>query len=411
MEPEHNLTHNPARPEPIRSFGTLRMVAIAALVFGLGLLIGRGDINIDGLSGNRSSSSASKLDYSSVDQLYGILSSNFDGTIDKEKAIDGIKEGLVRAAGDPYTEYLAPKDAAEFNNQISGSFTGIGAELGKDQDDNIIIVSPLAGFPAEKAGLKPRDAIAAINGETTSGISINTAVRKIRGEEGTDVKLTIVRGGGNPFEVTIKRAKITIPSVESKIDGQVGYLKINQFTDDTVSNAKAAAADFKSAGVKGVVLDLRGNPGGYLRGAVDIASLWLERGKVIVEERRGKAVMNTHRATGDNPLFGMPTTVLVNGGSASASEIVAGALRDNNAAGVVGTKSFGKGSVQKVEVLRGGSELKVTVARWYTPKGANIDKQGISPDETVEISDDDAKAGRDPQKDKAYQIVQQKISG
>lgn len=387
----------------------LPTLLIAGILFGLGLAVGRGDVNIDGLSAENRTGSSSQLNYTSVDQLYSLLRTNFDGSLDSNKLLDGLKEGLVEAANDPYTEYLSPKEAKELNDQLAGSFIGIGAELGKDQDDNIIIVSPLAGFPAEKAGLKTRDIIAGIDGEATSGISINTAVRKIRGEEGTDVKLTIVRAGGNPFEVTIKRAKIVIPSVEHKIEGRIGYLKINQFTDDTVSRAKKAADEFRAGNVAGIVLDLRGNPGGYLRGSIDISSLWLDRGSVVVQERRGKTVISTHRATGDNPLRGLPTAVLINGGSASASEIVAGALRDNKAATVIGMTSFGKGSVQKVENLPGGSELKVTIARWYTPKGANIDKQGITPDEKIEIKDEDAKANRDPQKDRAYQIVQQKI--
>lgn len=411
MENHDNGQHNFQDNGPTQSLlKRLRLILVVLVLFGLGLAVGRGDVNIEGLSAGSGSTSASQLDYSSVDQLYAVLRGNFDGSLDKQKLLDGVKEGLVEAAEDPYTEYLPPKEAKELNDQLSGSFIGIGAELGKDQDDNIIVVSPLTGFPAEKAGLKSRDIIAGINGETTSGISITTAVRKIRGEEGTDVKLTIVRSGGNPFDVNIKRAKITIPSVEHKIDGRVGYLKINQFTDDTVSSAKKAAAEFKNNNVAGIVLDLRGNPGGYLRGSIDIASLWLNRGDKIVEERRGKTVISTHRASGDNPLRGIPTAVIINGGSASASEIVAGALRDNKAAAVVGTTSFGKGSVQKVENLRGGSELKVTIARWYTPAGKNIDKQGITPDEKIELSDDDAKAERDPQKDRAYQIVQQKIT-
>lgn len=409
MEKNNQESNFPTKFKRPSSLRRLPMVLLAIVLFGFGLAVGRGDVDIDGLSAENNSNSSSQLDYSSVDQLYSVLRSNFDGSLDKTKLLDGLKEGLVEAAEDPYTEYLPPKDAKELNDQLAGSFIGIGAELGKDQDGNIIVVSPLSGFPAEKAGLKPRDIIGAIEGEATSGISINTAVRKIRGEEGTDIKLTIIRGGGNPFDVSIKRSKIKIPSVEYKIEGKIGYLKINQFTSDTVTNARKAAQEFRQKNVAGVVLDLRGNPGGYLSGSIDIASLWLDRGKVVVEERRGKTIINTHRASGENTLKGLPTTVIINGGSASASEIVAGALRDQKAATVVGTNSFGKGSVQKVENLRGGSELKVTIARWYTPAGKNIDKQGIPPDEKIEISDEDTAANRDPQKDRAFQIVQQKI--
>lgn len=396
------VSHRPAKLK------NLRLIVTAGLIFGLGLAIGRGDVDIDGLSASRAGSSTN-LDYSSVEQLYGVLNRTFDGELQRDKLLEGLKEGLVSAADDPYTEYLSPKEAKELNEQLSGSFTGIGAELGKDKEGNLIVVSPLSGFPADKAGLRPRDVIAAINGESAAGISINTAVTKIRGEVGSKVKLTLIRDGGNPFEVEITREKITIPSVEHKMDGNIGYLKINQFTEDTARLSKAAANDFKRAGAKGVVLDLRGNPGGYLSASIDVAGLWLDRGKVVVSERRGKTIINSHYASGDNPLKNIPTAVLINGGSASASEIVAGALKDYKAATIVGKTSFGKGSVQKVENLRGGSELKVTIARWYTPLGKNIDKQGVSPDQEIELSDDDAQSQRDPQKDKALELLRSQV--
>jgi carboxyl-terminal processing protease len=407
-EPQY---HNQPQPRRLPGWGLKKILAtlfVAALFFGAGLAVGRGDIKVSSLSKGYSGGRAGALDYSSVDQVYGILKNDFDGTLDKSQLTEGLKAGLVNAAGDPYTEYFNPKEAKDFNDQLKGTITGIGAELGT-ANNNIVIVSPLAGFPAEKAGLKPKDVVAAIDGKTTTGLTVSTAVRKIRGPAGSKVTLTIVRNNGNPFEVSITRQKITVPSVKWQEDGQIGYLKISQFTDDTNSLAQQAAQEFKNKNVKAIVLDLRGDPGGYLTGAINVSSLWLDSGKPVVQERRGSTVISTETANGNNPLKGIPTIVLIDGGSASASEITAGALRDNGAANLLGEKSFGKGSVQQVENLPGGSEMKVTIARWFTPKGLNIDKQGITPDTVVTTSDADIQAGKDTQKDKAYQMLQSKL--
>lgn len=391
------------------AFKILFVILAAGVIFGFGAAVGRGEININGLSQNRQLASSSKFDYSSVDQLYKILRNNFDGNLDQTKLLDGIKTGLVSATGDPYTEYFNADEAKEFNQALSGSFTGIGAELGTNAEEEIIIVSPLSGYPAERAGLRTQDIIAAVDKQSTSGMRLDSVVRKIRGPANTQVTLTIVRGNERPFDVTITREQITVASVKYQIGGQIGYLKINQFTNDTLELTKKAATEFKAKGVKGVVLDLRGNPGGFLNGAVDLSSMWLEKGKVVVSERRGSQVLSTKKSNGSSEFKGLPTVVLINGGSASASEIVAGALRDNQAATLVGIKSFGKGSVQQVEELSGGGELKVTIARWYTPSGKNIDKQGITPDIVIELTAADQDAQRDPQKDKAYEILRSKI--
>lgn len=393
------------RPWPAAKALTALVIAVA--LFGFGVAVGRGNIHIDRLSFRQPSSTG--LDYSSLDQVYNLLRADFDGSLDTTKLIDGAKGGLVSATGDPYTEYFDPSQAKEFNNELSGSITGIGAEIGTDSSGNIVVVSPLSGYPAEAAGLKPKDMISAINGQATTGMSVDAAVSKIRGPAGTKVKLTIVRGEAAAFDVTITRQKITVPSVEWHEDGSIGYLKISQFTSDTGSLAAKAAQEFKAKGVKGVVVDLRNDPGGYLTDAVDVSSLWLDQGQTVVSERRGSTVIDTLYANGNDILHGLPTVVLINGGSASASEITAGALKDNGAATLVGDKSFGKGSVQQVENLPDGSELKITIARWYTPDGKNIDKQGITPDIQVTNSDSDVKAGKDPQKDKAYAIVQSKL--
>jgi carboxyl-terminal processing protease len=406
---EHNVELG-QKPKPRWSvFKIFTTLITVLLVFAAGVAVGSGDIHIWRTKGVVNSAPNS-LDYSSVDSVYSILKNDFDGKLTESKLNDGLKKGLVEAAGDPYTEYFNPADAKEFNNQLAGTITGIGAELGTDNDKNIVIVSPLSGYPAEKAGLKPKDIVAGVDKVSTQGMSVDSVVRKIRGKDGTEVTLTIVRGTDKPFEVTIKREKITVPSVKYEVDGDIGYLKVSQFTSDTVALAQKAAQEFKAKNVKGIVLDLRSDPGGYLSGAVGVSSLWLDKGKTVVQERRGATVVSTESANGNNPLKGIPTVVIIDGGSASASEITAGALKDNGAAQLIGVKSFGKGSVQQVENLSDGSELKVTIARWFTPAGKNIDKQGISPDIEVQPQDTDSVAtGQDTQKSKAYDLLRAKF--
>jgi carboxyl-terminal processing protease len=393
---------------PLKKIGASLIVVI--LIFSSGVAVGKGSLHPRTVDSNgKDVGLPSQLDYSSVNKVYGLIKSNYDGQLDQTKLVEGLKEGLVDATGDPYTNYFTPKEAKEFNAELAGSFTGIGAELGTDNDNHILVISPLSGYPAQQAGLQTKDIIAAVDKVPTSGMSVDSVVKKIRGPENTKVTLTIVRGNGNPFDVTITRTKITVASVESHIDGNIGYLKINQFGADTVTLAQNAAHEFKDKGVKAVVLDLRGDPGGYLEAAIDVSSMWLDKGKTVVSERKGGVTQNTDYAKGSPILKGVPTVVLIDGGSASASEITAGALHDNNAATLVGTKSFGKGSVQQVINLNDGSELKVTTAHWYTPAGKNINKQGIAPDTAVERTADDVKVGTDPQKDKAYQILQTKL--
>lgn len=380
-------------------------VLVALLIFVLGMGIGSGRLSLR--SGNSQNKDLPEdLNYSSVEELYDMLKKEYDGDLDEQKLLDGIKTGLAEATGDPYTVYLNSEDAQKFQEQLNGTFSGIGAELGENEDGNLIIVSPIAGFPAEKAGLRPKDVIVSINSESTAGMNIDEAVSKIRGPKGTDVELKVVRNEKEDLTFKITRADITIPSVKFEImDGNIGYLQIAQFGEDTSDLAETAAKDFKQKGVKAIVLDLRGNPGGLLDASVDVASLWLPQGETVLQQKRGEKVTGTAYATGNDVLKGIPTVVLINDGSASASEIVAGALKDHKAATLIGTKTYGKGSVQELQKFRGGSELKVTIARWYTPDGQNIDKTGISPDQEVTISDDDFKAGRDPQKDAALNFL------
>ena len=340
------------------------------------------------------------LDVSSLQEVYATLNGEFDGKLDTQKLIDGAKHGLVNAAGDPYTVYMSADEAKEFQGNLEGTFEGIGAELGK-KDDKLTIISTLDGSPAQKAGLLSGDTILKVNDEDSVSWSIDKAVSKIRGEKGTTVKLTVVRAT-EPKEFTITRDQITDPSVKSEVTADnIGIMRISRFgQSDTARLARLAAEDFKAKGVKGVIVDLRGNGGGYRDAAVDIAGLWLDD-KIVMTERTNGKITETLRTRRDAILKDVPTIVLINGGSASASEILAGALKDNNAATLLGEKSFGKGSVQAIETLTNGAQMKITVARWYTPNGKNINKEGISPDVTVTISEADIAARKDSQKDTA----------
>ncbi len=340
-------------------------------------------------------SHAATLDLSSLQTVYSNLAANFDGTLDPNVLIDGAKHGLVSAAGDTYTLYMNQKEANDFNNDLSGNIgAGIGAAL-ELQNNAIVVQSVLPGNPAVKAGMQAGDIITAVNDQSTSGWTVDQVVSKVRGDAGTTVKVTIQRDG-TIMNFNITRATINNPSVTSAVANGIGTITISRFDDQTGTLARAAAQDFKSKNVKAVILDLRNDGGGYLTAAQDVAGLWLDN-QVVVTERSGGAVIDTLR-TGSNVLLaGIPTVVLVNGSSASASEIVAGALQDYGAAKLVGEKTFGKGSVQKLIDLDGGAQLKVTIAKWYTPKGKNINKEGITPDVSATLTQADVDAGRDPQ--------------
>lgn len=370
--------------ENVKLIKPVGLVFSGILIFLLGLGVGSGSISLS--STPASSGLPANLNFQSVEEVYDVLRLKYDGSLDENTLLNGLKKGLVDAAGDPYTEFLTIEQTQDFDSELNGTFSGIGAELSK-KDDSIVIVSPISGFPAEREGLKPNDVILEIDGESAYGLSVSEAVEKIRGPVGTQVELKVLREEGD-MAFTITRENIIVPSVESNIlDGSIGYIEISRFSDDTSELVRAAAEDFKNQNVKGVIVDVRGNPGGLLDSAVDVSSIWLDEGTVILEEKSGDKTIRTYKAKGDSILNGMPTVVLINEGSASASEIVAGALNDNSAATLIGQKSFGKGSVQTIERFSDGSSLKVTIARWYTPAGNNIDKQGIEPNTAVEQFD------------------------
>lgn len=329
-------------------------------------------------------------------------------SINQENILYGAIRGAVAAAGDQYTEFFNPKELEEFNTQLGGTFDGIGAEVGK-KDNNIVIITPLDDSPAERAGVRAKDIIIKINDENTTDMTVDEAVSKIRGARGTSVTLTLYREGDpKTFDVTIKRDKIDIKSVKLSYktvnNKKIAVIELSRFGSDTGEAFAKAVNDLLVAGAQGLVLDQRNNPGGYLDVSVDLASYWLPKGELVVTEARSDQDSEPYNSSGYGRLSGLRTVVILNGGSASAAEILAGALHDHGVATLVGEKSFGKGSVQQLFTLPGNKGgVKITVAKWITPKGKNLNKDGLVPDIEVKLSDEDIDAGRDPQLDKALE--------
>lgn len=323
-------------------------------------------------------------------------------TVDKLRF--GAVKGLVEGVEDPYSAFMTPQESGEFQDVLSGTLEGIGAEL-TPKDGHIVVVAPLKKSPAAQAGLLPQDIILKVDDVSIEDKSLQATVKLIRGPRGTSVRLTVMRPStSEELEMTILREAITVPSVEGELietaSGTVAHLSLNQFGDHTTAEAREILRSWQGMALSGIVLDLRSNGGGYLEGAIEIASFFLSQGKIVSVERPGKE-LESHFAFGDPMFPDLPMVVLINGGSASASEITAGALQDQKRAFVMGEQSFGKGTVQEVIELPGGSSLRVTVARWRTPSGKDLSKGGVTPDQVVPF---DAKAfaeGVDTQKDAA----------
>ncbi len=373
-------------------------VLLATLIFSTGWLVGAGKIgpnSASNLASIISEDGSGSVPTDGLQEIYDKLNEYYDGEINSDEILNGLKTGMVSSVGDNYTEFLTAEETEEFNSDLNGKFEGIGAELGRE-GSFIIIIAPIKGTPAEKAGIQPQDIIIEIDGESSTDITVTEAVKKIRGEKGTTVTLTIIRDG-EQLIVPIVRETIDIPSVEWRVEEGIGIIEIGRFGTDTTDLVEKAAKEMTASGTKKIVLDMRGNPGGLLDEAVGVSNVWLPKGSTVLEEKRGGETIKTFTTPG-NPIFrDVETIILINKGSASASEIVAGALRDNGVATLMGETSYGKGSVQQIMELSGGGSLKVTIARWFTPKGKNIDKEGIEPDTKVELSSDDIKAKLDPQ--------------
>lgn len=398
-EPEiNNETPVRIRPQPEKRVPKTAMILAFIFVAGIGYFAGAiSDGSLDG--GLNKLVGGKEIDLSSVQETYNALAKNFDGELDEKKLIEGASRGLTEAAGDQYTVFMDSEESKGFDDALSGNIGGgVGVEVGT-RNNVPTVVRVLKDNPAEKSGVMVDDIIIKVNDESTEKMPLNDVVSKIRGEVGTSVKLTVNRQGAEK-EFSITRQLVNNPSAFGEVRDNVGILTVTRFDDNTGSLARAAATELKNQGVKGIILDLRGNGGGYVTASQAVAGIWLDK-QLVTTERKSGQVTEELKSTGTPILNGMPTIVLVNASSASASEIVAGALRDHNVATLMGDTTFGKGSVQKLVNLSDGAMLKVTVARWFTPSGLNISEKGITPDKLVERTADDINASRDPQLDAA----------
>jgi len=325
---------------------------------------------------------------------------------DSKDKLWGAIQGLTDSYGDPYTIFLPPQEAKIFKEDILGNFSGVGIEMGV-QEGLLTVIAPLKGTPAERAGVHAGDGILSIDGVSTDGMSTDEAVKLIRGEKGTPVVFRIYRNG-EVIEISVVRDTIQVPTIDHGYDATSGVYTITLYTFTGTANKLFTDAlnDFKRSGSNKLLIDLRGNPGGYLQSAVQIASRFLPKGDVIVtEDYDGKRENLVHRSTGSTGVAaGTTIVILMDKGSASASEILAGALHDHDVATLIGTASFGKGSVQELVEVGGGS-LKITVARWLTPDGISISDGGIAPDILVERTQEDREAGKDPQRERAVEFL------
>ena len=379
--------------------GVYLSVILFIISFGMGIIVGKtwyvkkqisgsdGNVQLDKVLNLNRSLNRSSLDFSQFWDVWDKVKYKYvKQPIKDEDMFYGAIQGMVMSLGDPYSLYLPPKAAEEFAKDLSGELEGIGAEIGV-KDNQLVVVSPLPDSPAEKAGLRPGDKILEIDKESTFGMDVNTAVSKIRGKADTKVVLSITRNGLTKVsEISITRLKINVPSILFSVKpNNIAYLRVMQFNDDTTGKLNKYIKEIQSRGSKAIILDLRNNPGGYLDAAIEMASQWVPSG-VVVSEKGLDGQSNEHETEGPHLLSGIKTVVLINKGSASASEIVAGALQDTKKAVLIGEQTFGKGSVQDFETFPDGSALKLTVAEWFTPNGRNINKDGIKPD--IEIKQD-----------------------
>lgn len=396
-------------------------IVLFLAAFGIGVVVGNVFFHqsssvpgsTSGLQGvlsslNTSASPPSNVDFSQFWQVWNTIHARYYATATDTDLMYGSIEGMVAGLDDPYSVFFPPAEATQFNNDLSGQLSGIGAEVGMKQNQ-LVVIAPLDNTPAKLAGLMAGDRIVAIDGTSTQGMDVDTAVNLIRGPASSTVKLSILRGSSTtPKDFSIRRATISVPSVNfSMKPGNIAYIQITQFGDDTASLFQKYAAEAQADHAKGYILDLRDDPGGYLTAAVDIASDWVPTG-TIVSEHFNDGTHQDSDTDGDHPLVGAKTVVLVNGGTASAAEILSGALQDHKAATIIGEQTFGKGVVQDLIPYSDGSALKLTIAAWFTPNGHSINKMGITPDITVKEDFNSEKIGQDVMVDKAMQILTSK---
>ncbi len=390
------------------------IVILLGASFYVGLAVGKNSRpSVELVSGvfNKETGQPANVDFSLFWDSWAKLTQNYvnRSNLDYQNMVYGAIEGMVKSLGDPYTVFMPPADAKKFSEDVKGSFEGIGAEIGM-RKDVLTIIAPLEDSPAKKAGLMSGDKILKIDDKITTDLTLDEAIGFIRGAKGTQVTLTIARDSlSAPKDFKITRDVINVPIItyELKDAGskKIAYVRINQFTENSAAEFNKTVDKILASPAQGIVLDLRDDPGGYLEMAVDIGSWFTDKGSLIVTEDYGNGQKTEHKSYGYKKLETYPTVVLINQGSASASEILAGALRDDRGIKLVGDKSFGKGSVQQLEDMAGGTSLKITVAKWLTPSGHSIMEQGLEPDEKVALTADDIDNSRDPQLAKALEML------
>lgn len=354
--------------------------------------------------------SSQNLNYGLLNQAWDKIKNNFyfKDRINDQDGIYGATYGLINSLNDPYTVFFTPDESNKFQDSLDGTLEGIGAELAIF-DGALTVSAVLKDSPAFKAGLKSKDIIYKINDESTTELTLGQAVSKIRGPRGTTVTLIIVREGAKePIKMTISRDVINIKEIDYEIiDNNIAYIRVSQFTDDTKKDMTRIADEIKAKNPKGIILDLRWNPGGFMEGAVDVASVFIKEGIVVKKNLRTD---QDSLSVNGNALFPVtPMVTLINGGSASASEIVAGALRDNHRSKLIGEKSFGKGSIQEMHPLPQGASIKITVGKWFPPSGEDIDHIGIKPDIEVVLDQEAYVKNKDNQKDRAIEEIKKLI--
>ena len=381
-------------------------IVISAIMAVLGVAIG---VNWNNWSGKFApylgfgKNESSDIDWSELNEVYNKLSSTYNGDISKEDIIEGAKKGLVASLGDVYTVYMDSKEAADFYADLHGDVgSGIGIEMGL-RDGYVRVLRTLPDNPARKAGILAGDIIYKVNGEDVYTLSAEEISKKVRGETGTEVTVTVVRDGEEK-SFTMKRETINNVSAYVEYDGKTAIITVTRFDNDTGSKVQEFVKEFNDKGINKVILDLRNNGGGYVAAAQDLLSLWLDGKKVLIQKSKHFGNTSSSSSSGKAALKDIKTIVLVNGSTASASEIVAGALQDYGKATIVGETTYGKGVVQNLENLSDAAVLKVTTAEWYTPNDRSINKTGITPDVEVERSYEDINTMRDPQMDKAKSL-------